>query len=258
MRKSLGTRPGALAYAALGIFTALAILGSIIAIQVAKDRATAAVKANCESVDASNAVLVQIIGELTAPRVLSATATPDQVAAQEEANRVAAMNREAKLAELQTQECEELGETTDPEILPVPAEDPPPLVVGPDGEIGPTGLTGLVGPTGPAGPAGGPGPVGPAGVAGPPGADGLPGAGLPGPPGFDGLMGLMGLMGSDGPPGPEGPPGPPGPPGPAGPPGAPGPAPAAFTFDNGAVCTDPEGDLTYTCTGGGLLPPLIP
>lgn len=67
MRKSMGTRPGALAYAALALFTALAILGSIIAIQVAKDRATAAVEANCESVDASNAVLAQIIGELTAP-----------------------------------------------------------------------------------------------------------------------------------------------------------------------------------------------
>lgn len=40
--------------------------------------------------------------------------------------------------------------------------------------------------------------------------------------------------------------------------GPPGPAPVSITLDNGQVCTDPEGDLTYTCTGGGLLDGLVP
>jgi len=209
MRKSLGTRPGVIAYGALALFTALAIVGSIIAIQVAKDRAKAAGEANCLTADASNRVLVEVIGELTAPRVLSPSATPEQVKAQDEANVKAAENRQAKLDKLQTVRCDTLGDSTSPEPIPVPAEPPPAVVVGPDGEIGPTGLTGLVGPTGK------PGTPGAAGAAGAAGAQGTAGVvGKDGEQGKPGRDGAGGTDGQDGAPGPAGPPGPQGAPAP--------------------------------------------
>ncbi len=194
MRKSMGTRPGAFAYAALALFTAMAILGAVITIQVTKDRAKAAVKANCETVDASNRVLVEVIGELTAPRILSSSATPEQIVAQEETNKRAFENREAKLAKLQTLECGELGETTNLDVISVPAEPPPAVIVGPDGEVGPTGLTGLIGPNGKPGLMGATGPSGSQGTAGADGDDGKDGR-----PGRDGVDGKIG---------PEGPPAP--------------------------------------------------
>ncbi len=221
MRKSLGTRPGGLAFIALAIFTALSILGSIIAIQVAKDQASDAVTANCESSDASNRVLAQVIGELTAPRVLAPTATPEEVAFQEEANRIAAENREEKLAELMTSDCDDLGDISDPQPIPIPEIEPPPVVIGPNGEIGPAGLTGLVGPAGAAGADGVQGPPGPAGAQGTPGSDGADGP--PGPQGTSGSDGLDGSNGFDGTNGTDGAPGPVGPVGPQGPQGEPAP-----------------------------------
>lgn len=226
MRRSLGTRPGVIAYVSLALFASVAILGSIIATQranTATQRARAAVEANCLTADASNRVLVEVIGELTAPRVLAPTATPEQVRAQEEENRKAAENREAKLDSLRTLRCDKLGETANPEVIPVPAEPPPAVVVGPDGEIGPTGLTGLVGPTGKPGV---PGVAGQPGPVGPPGGVGV--AGEAGKAGRDGADGRTVV----------------GPPGPAGPPGAPAP-----------TTTAPPPTTVPPCLLGPLCPP---
>ena len=226
MRRSLGTRPGVIAYVSLALFAAIAILGSIIATQranTATQRARAAVEANCQTSDATNRVVVGIIGELTAPRILAPTATPEQVAANEQANVKAAENREAKIAMLRTLRCDKLGDTTDPEPIPVAAEPPPAVVIGPDGEVGPTGLTGLVGPpgkTGVPGVAGQPGPVGP------PGGVGV--AGEAGKAGRDGADGRTVV----------------GPPGPAGPPGAPAP-----------TTTAPPPTTAPPCLLGPLCPP---
>jgi hypothetical protein len=92
------------------------------------------------------------------------------------------------------------------------------------------------------------------------GADGAPGApGQPGNPGRDAtpLPGAPGPAGPAGPPGANGEDGAPGPEGPAGPqgeqgfPGFDGQSPVSLTFPDGTVCTDPDGDLNYTCTEVG-------
>lgn len=102
--------------------------------------------------------------------------------------------------------------------------------------VGPTGPRGTRGPVGPTGSEGPPGPAGPAGEDGTPGPPGPPGE--PGPPG---------ASGGPGEPGPAGPSGPTGATGPAGPPG-PAPVDFRFTVDGqGYLCSDPDGDLQYTC-----------
>jgi Collagen triple helix repeat (20 copies) len=124
----------------------------------------------------------------------------------------------------------------------------------------------IAGPEGPPGPRGEPGRPGADGadssVPGPPGPPGLDGKegqiGSPGPPGVQGAPGEEGVAGSPGSPGPEGSPGPVGEPGATGPPGPTGPAVASFTIVLGGhtwVCTDPEGDLTYSCVA--IEPPPI-
>lgn len=124
------------------------------------------------------------------------------------------------------------------------------------GLAGKNGLPGLVGAKGDAGPVGPQGLEGASGVQGPPGEAGKDGKdGRDGQQGQRGEPGAPGLDGAQGPPGPQGAPGadgPVGPVGPAGPAGPPGPAILSFSFVDSAgvthICTDPEGDLIYTCT----------
>lgn len=107
------------------------------------------------------------------------------------------------------------------------------------------GPQGPEGPRGPVGPEGPPGPIGIAGLDGKDGAAGISGnTGPVGPPGAEGVEGAAGAAGPVGPTGPAGPAGPAGSTGPA------GPGPSSFTFSQGPqtwVCTDPDGDLVYTC-----------
>lgn len=107
-----------------------------------------------------------------------------------------------------------------------------PVVSAPPGERGPAGPAGasIVGPRGP---------VGPRGARGPRGFEGEPGASVTGPAGPQGES-IVGPQGETG----ESITGPQGEPGPTGPPIA------SFTFTQGGhtwTCTDPDGDLTYTC-----------
>jgi collagen triple helix repeat protein len=119
----------------------------------------------------------------------------------------------------------------------------PEVVVGQQGDVGPPGPPGDQGPPGSPGPAGDPGAPGPTGPAGSTGPDGSPGE--PGPAGEPGATGPAGPAGPPGEPGPAGPQGEPGPQ------GQPGAAPASITFTwlgTTWTCTDPDGDLAYTCS----------
>jgi len=110
-----------------------------------------------------------------------------------------------------------------------------------------------VGPKGDTGAQGDKGAPGDAGATGAPGAKGDTGA-----QGATGDTGAPGSTGAQGPPGDPGPQGPQGATGPQGPPGANGSPPASFsfTFVDGVgaqvtlTCTDPDGDLNYTCSPG--------
>lgn len=118
----------------------------------------------------------------------------------------------------------------------------PPGQPGVAGQPGARGLPGPAGEQGPTGPAGAPGAQGATGPAGPPGP-----AGAQGEAGEDGATGPQGETGAQGPAGPEAAPGPVGPQGPQ---GAQGPPVASFTIvlpGRTIVCSDPEGDLQYTC-----------
>jgi hypothetical protein len=88
------------------------------------------------------------------------------------------------------------------------------------------------------------------GAPGAPGADGRDGVSMPGPAG---PQGPPGPAGADGAPGTNGTDGTQGPPGEPGAPGVNGDAPVSFTWPDGSVCTDPDGDLHYDCT-----PPTTP
>jgi len=110
-----------------------------------------------------------------------------------------------------------------------------PKCVGPQGDKGDAGPTGSSGERGPKGDLGATGPKGDTGADGPQGPKGDTGAtGADGPAGPAGAPGATGATGAQGPPGPP-------------------IASFTFTFVDGAgvqitlTCTDPEGDLTYTC-----------
>jgi hypothetical protein len=126
------------------------------------------------------------------------------------------------------------------------------------GEKGERGAPGPAGPPGPAG-VGVPGPPGPQGVPGPAGTPGGPPGptgkdGAPGPAGPVGPQGMTGADGAPGEPGPAGPAGAPGPPGGAGPPGQ---SVGSFTFTFGLttyLCSDPDGNGAFDCTGSPLGP----
>jgi outer membrane murein-binding lipoprotein Lpp len=130
-----------------------------------------------------------------------------------------------------------------------PAAPPPEVVVDQRGDAGPQGPAGRAGEPGPPGPTGDPGTDGAPGVGGRPGEPGTTGAaGTPGPVGATGATGEPGSTGAPGEPGPAGPQGDPGP---AGPDGQPGSPPTSWTFTwlgTTWTCTDPDGDLAYTCT----------
>lgn len=125
----------------------------------------------------------------------------------------------------------------------VKGEAGPQGVQGVQGIQGFQGLQGLQGPQGEQGPRGETGPKGP--------------RGFPGSNGQNGSTGIQGEVGPTGPAGPQGEIGPSGSPGPQGPTGERGPAgyPDSFTYttQNGLgqettyVCTDPDGDHSYTC-----------
>lgn len=137
------------------------------------------------------------------------------------------------------------------------------------GERGPKGDPGDIGPQGTpclasiepdcTGPKGDTGAAGDKGATGDTGAQGATGAkGDTGAQGATGDTGAPGATGAQGPPGDPGPQGPQGATGPQGPPGANGSPPASFsfTFVDGVgaqitmTCTDPDGDLNYTCSPG--------
>lgn len=211
--------PGLVAYVALAVAVAVAIAGSVVAVQTSRRQAAAASEANCRTVDATTRGLVDVLGRLTAPRVLGPGATSEEVAAQDQANAAAAAYRAEQIARLQAVRCDELGDTTNPESIPVPDAPSPPVVVGERGSAGLTGPQGI------------------------PGRDGADGQSIVGPPGRDGAPGTVGGQGKDGDDGltvigPQGvpglsvvgPPGEPGAPGPPGPQGEPGePAPTTTT-----------------------------
>lgn len=133
-----------------------------------------------------------------------------------------------------------------------------------DGIVAAQGAAGAAtlvpGPAGRAGAEGPPGPVGPPGSTGPPGSEGAPG--LTGSTGATGATGAVGPGGETGPAGPQGevgPTGAQGEPGVQGIPGEAGKPPASFSFSFSfetvghhtvtveRVCSDPDGDLHYTC-----------
>ncbi len=109
-------KPGYKLIAFLVFLVSLSLLGTYINSSNNRTRSKAALKANCIKGDATNRVLVEIIGELTAPRQLGPSSTPEQVAAQEEANKKAAENREKKIAMLRTLQCDRLGEVFSPSL----------------------------------------------------------------------------------------------------------------------------------------------
>lgn len=143
------------------------------------------------------------------------------------------------------------------------AEDPSVTVAaagkGNKGDKGDRGERGAPGARGPVGPQGAPGVAGaqgqpgtPGGPPGPAGRDGAPGpVGKDGAPGPQGAAGKDGAAGESGPMGPQGVQGAPGAQGPQGP----AVGSATFTFPFGTyVCTDPNGDSAYECSGFALGP----
>jgi collagen triple helix repeat protein len=140
-------------------------------------------------------------------------------------------------------QVDDLG--ADPVVEPPDVGDDVVPMPGPEGEQGPRGEQGPQGDTGPRGdkgPIGATGQPGSDGANGPPGDDGAPGA--PGGPGADGPAGQPGADGAPGAQGEQGPQGEKGDRGDTGPP------PESWTitilgFDY--LCTDPDGDLAYTC-----------
>jgi hypothetical protein len=132
----------------------------------------------------------------------------------------------------------------EPDEVPEPAAG----ASGADGEDGRDGIDGRNGKDGRDGADGRPGSDGvtpPAPADGRDGRDGVSPTPVPGPAGADGQDSTV--------PGPTGPPGesiegPPGPQGEQGVPGYDGSPPASLTWPDGSVCTDPDGDLHYTCT----------
>lgn len=201
LRRALARRPGPgiVAFIALAAFTALAIVGSIIAVQVSRSRAGAAAEVNCRTGDASTAVLVDVLGRLTAPRDLGPSATPEQMAAQEAVNAEGAAYRAEQIERLRAVRCDELGDTSTPEVIPVPPEAPPATIVGPAGDRGAAGITGVAGSPGRDGQDGAasqvPGPPGPASQV--PGPQGDPGRTVVGPKGDPGAS-VVGPKGDPG------------------------------------------------------------
>ena len=184
--------PGLVAYLLLVAAVVLSLTGAGVALARNKAQAVAGSEANCLVAATVRSAVVDILGRLTAPRLLGVGASEAQVAAQEEANAEAAEYREAQLAQLRAIECGSFDAPA-PAGIPVPPEPPPGVVVGPAGEQGPAGISGV------AGPPGEPGRAGTDGAPGPPGAPGMPGdPGTPGSPGPVGPAGPAGAPGTDG------------------------------------------------------------
>ncbi len=83
-------------YPLIGILTILvfiSLVGTYMNSTMDRSRAKAAAEANCLTSDATNRVLVEVIGELTAPRILGPSATPKQISFQEEENRKAVVKQ---------------------------------------------------------------------------------------------------------------------------------------------------------------------
>lgn len=186
-------RPGLIAYLALAIATAVALIGAGLAFRSStaaaaeqRRRLAAAAEANCRATEALSLVSAGNLARVTAARDLGPAATPEQRAAQERINAEAARYRDEQSARLQAVRCEQIGQTAAPELAPVLVETPP-TIVGAAGDRGATGLTG---------PAGLPGKDSQV-----PGAAGKDGASIPGPPGVT-VEGPRGAKGDPGEPAP--------------------------------------------------------
>lgn len=179
--------------------------------------------------------------------------------------------RDAALEALRREQAAKV-DAGEPTVAPTPEQitGNPEVVAGEPGQPGPAGDPGAQGPSGPAGSQGAAGrdavtppcattpPSFCVGAPGQQGASGQPGVGSQGPQGIQGPSGEVGPVGAGGPAGPQGNPGVDGAPGVNGTNGAPGaqgpagPVPTQFIIDRPIgpdwVCTDPEQDLTYTCT----------
>lgn len=177
-------RPGIVGFTALGLFSVLAFLVSVLTGVQANNRTKALARetsaANCRTAGTVRAGLVDLLNRLTAPRVLGRDATPEQVAFQEVENAQAAAYRAERIAKLQALACGPLAD--DGKVVPLLVRMPPTPTPGVPGLSGERGAAGLTGPMGP-----------------------------PGPAGKDGRDGRDGKDGRDGEPGPQGPPGEPSP-----------------------------------------------
>jgi hypothetical protein len=203
-----GYRPGMLAYTALALLVALALVFAARTASSTSAQGRRMSAANCTVANNTREGLVDLLNRLTAPRILGPGATPTQIAEQDAQNAEADKYRTAALGNLSALKCNKLASDGVPVPLLLPTPPVPDTVAGPAGDRGATGLTG------PQGIQGVQGSQGVQGIQGDQGIQGATGAtGATGPAGSNGINGSSGHTGDTGPTGPSGPPGPQGPPG---------------------------------------------